>query len=107
MSNITAVFIYLNHICRRGTAMLIRVNLSLGEWNSRTTCFSQGEMLREQVGRADGSCSWGKPPDARGLACRRRYRPWRLPLGEDRTASPTQWLGLHRLSSAYLVLTEN
>ncbi|MEH2035222.1 hypothetical protein [Nostoc sp.] len=37
----------------------------------------------------------GKPPDAlyetlreRGLACRRRYRPWRLPLGEDRAASP-------------------
>ncbi|WP_292804338.1 hypothetical protein [Nostoc sp. NMS7] len=27
--NVTAVFMYLNHICRRGTAMLIGVNLSL------------------------------------------------------------------------------
>ncbi|BAZ31780.1 hypothetical protein NIES4074_42530 [Cylindrospermum sp. NIES-4074] len=25
---VTAVFIYLNHICRRGTAMIIGVNLS-------------------------------------------------------------------------------
>ncbi len=37
----------------------------------------------------------GETPYARGLPCRRRYRPWRLPFstrryakGEDRTASP-------------------
>ncbi|MFN6513035.1 MAG: hypothetical protein RMY29_000865 [Nostoc sp. CreGUA01] len=49
---IRAVFICFNHIYGRGLALLIRVNLSPGEWNSRATCFSQGETLREQVGRA-------------------------------------------------------
>ncbi|MBD2519188.1 hypothetical protein H6G93_30360 [Nostoc sp. FACHB-973] len=47
----------------------------------------------------------GKPPDARrlalsvGAASRRegftlRYRPWRLPLGEDRAALPLCLCGL-------------
>ncbi|MEH2299309.1 hypothetical protein [Nostoc sp.] len=49
------------------------------------------DASRLKSGNPFGSSSWGNPQTLAG-SLPLRYRPWRLPLGEDRTASPQRWL---------------
>ncbi|MBN3898137.1 MAG: hypothetical protein HWQ41_23550 [Nostoc sp. NOS(2021)] len=47
-----------------------------------------GNAKSEQVGKAAASRSWGKPPDARGLA-NAALSPWRLPFSQrERLVAP-------------------